>query len=578
MAQRSIHEGQNSPREGGLAQSFMSESEALVDREAFLVVLRALSTSEVRDAPLRAERWMLRLEKLHAISCAGSNPSEKDSTERLRPDQECYERVISTWLRADKEDPRISIARSEKWLQPNTKILNLFLDLCTKGRGAKSGLNLAVKHAEKAESILKDMIEDSERLGFRSTIAPNKDSFNFVIRGWTRCRKIPNIVERTSNALQLFEEYQKTHDASVAPDQKSYAMLLDALSVRAKMKVAKCRDWGNKELNGFSELETIERIIRHMHDIGEESNPDLSPTAHSYNILLSCWANLAPGHTNAPFEAEKVLHRMSRFKNEGEDSISPDTVSYTIVMRAWANSTHPTAPERVVWWLTKLLRDYDMTRDERLRPNTKLYNVVLRTLCAAQEMTKAEKILSSLIQHSQNDSNNDLAPNSESFVCVIRGWAGLAKKGSIDALKRAARQLDILIDYEMAETGLLSSLDLFERILDACAHLAPVKPVVLDTAVDTFEKLRRSRHTTSCQAFASLLHTGLLALSRPENDHVRQAFVTELIKDCCEAGLVGRPVLRALSNGPVRHTGYTFEASERLIADLFPYWPLPASW
>ena len=149
-------------------EAMVAEKEAalgnLLDRnpgwvctEDYLIVLRALAVSKLPDAPLRAERWIYRLEQ-HA---ANTSPDKANmSTSSLFgnaisvkgvviPTSECYQRVIEAWGDAINEDAARVVTRAERWLwknidspsriaRPNTACFNAFLNVCTKGRALKN--------------------------------------------------------------------------------------------------------------------------------------------------------------------------------------------------------------------------------------------------------------------------------------------------------------------------------------------------------------------------------------------------------------------------------------------------------
>ena len=287
------------------------DSPHLVDRKAFLVVLRAVAESGVPDAPLRAEKLVRKLEKLYyaEISVSPADDNQKRRTE-LQPNAECYRRVIDAWANAEKEDIKISLIRAEKMLQTHRKsdtlCYNAFLDLCTKGRGRKTSKHIATENAMKAERVLGFMIDDRIRHGSQSSIAPNLDSFNFVIRGWTRCRHDPRIAQKARATIQLLQDYHRDMDSSVRPDMKSYSMLMDAISVQAKHKIDQCHDISNENFNGMYEIASLNRILGELQTRQAAGDRHLVPTTMVYNTIISCWSNLAKLHRNAPLEAEKV--------------------------------------------------------------------------------------------------------------------------------------------------------------------------------------------------------------------------------------------------------------------------------
>jgi len=206
-----------------------------VTTDDFLVVLRALAASKLPDAALRSDRWLHRLEQHAGLV----HPNDANTNGPVVPNAECYQCVIEAWSSAISEDPARVITRAERWLwkhidnplesiRPTTACFNAFLEACTKGRsyrGSKS-TNLQRKHAEKAEEALKFMIERSSREGPGCAMAPNTESFNLVLRGWTRDRRNLNITEHTSRIFQMLETYQSIHGNSVRPNSKTVGTVI----------------------------------------------------------------------------------------------------------------------------------------------------------------------------------------------------------------------------------------------------------------------------------------------------------------------------------------------------------------
>ena len=309
--------------------SLLAQTPEKADTNAYLQVLRALAHCKDPDAPLRAEHWLQRLEK-----ASESSPS-------CVPTAECYQCVIQAWAAAEhEEDPVRAITRAERWLRkhlgssmeslrPDTACFNAFLDACSKGRGLKNNKNknLGILNAQKAQSTLDYMIKERQLKGDDARISPDTDSFNFVIRAWTRCRRSPDVAERAMGVLRMLEKYQRNINGSVGPDSKSYAMVLDAISVKAKLKAKRCEHKksarSDPNENGLNEIMLLKNTLSFMQKrAGQDSN--LAPVTHSYNMLISAWANVSSIHTDAPFEAEKVLQQMISLKDDGEDKAAPD--------------------------------------------------------------------------------------------------------------------------------------------------------------------------------------------------------------------------------------------------------------
>ena len=590
--------------------NLLDRNPSWVSTEDYLVVLRALAVSKLPDAPLRAERWIYRLEQHAATNVIVPEQNHTTTTTNLLfgnamsvkgvviPTSECYQCVIEAWGAVTNEDAARVVTRAERWLwknidapshiaRPNTACFNAFLNVCTKGRALKNTnerSSLVREHAQKAENVLRYMVAMRRKEGPECVMAPTLDSFNLVLRGWTRCRRSIDIVERTMDALNLMEQYQLSVDPNVRPDSKSYGMAMDAINVRAKLKVKRTRgpmgkmNRNNPSENGMEEIQLLTNMLDFLQEKKRAGDLYLAPKTSSYNILLSCWANAAFLHEHAPTEAEKILCQMTLFKEQGIDGVEPDSTSYLMVMRAWLNSNRPNRGTRSTWLLSKQWSDYRFNGNEDLKPTVDSYNMIIRVWIGLMEPLQAEKLLSELIIHGEEDKSGKLRPNSESFSLVIRAWLSVAERGSDTALITAAKWLFLVEERDKAEKGILSSGELFTLFFGAATKCAKSSVQILDITMEVFERLQKSRHNIDCLHYSRLLYVGIHVLSREEANQVRASFMEHVLKGCKEAGLVSSPLLNALSNGPIYPTGWTADESQRVLAEFFPQWPIPAAW
>lgn len=331
-------------------QSMLKSHPKDVDVQAFLVVLQALATPDIGDAgaPRRAEHWMTRLKNHQAII----------------PTPQCYQAVIQAWANSNKENILVVVNRSERWLneliaeseaspkqiRPTIECYNAFLDALTRGRSGSNKRNQTIiqSNASKAEGILRRLHSEFHHLGEAATAIPNTESFNFVIRGWTRCKHNTVIHTKVLALLRLMEAYQRENPKSsrVLPDTRSYSMAIDALGSVAKMKARRSyEDDGfidDPSVNGISELEEAQAVLSYMHDLQDAGIEGVVPHTVPYNILITGWAAIAGyGHDNAPFKAEEILRTMLSHKDNGFPDRSPDRISYEKVRQPfYPLSTH----------------------------------------------------------------------------------------------------------------------------------------------------------------------------------------------------------------------------------------------
>ena len=200
-----------------------------VDAEAYLVAIEGWAQSRHKAAARRAEDLLIRLERHFEES--GGDPS-------LRPRVEHYNAVIGAWANSQED---VSIVRAERWLnklrggdiiflRPNTESYNRFLDACSKGHGKRN--DLLKNNAIKAEQVLREMMTLQEQ-GYSGddadTIAPNTESFNYVIRAWTRCRQDISMAEKVMEVLRAMELYQRTEEGGVVKANTISCMYLQII-------------------------------------------------------------------------------------------------------------------------------------------------------------------------------------------------------------------------------------------------------------------------------------------------------------------------------------------------------------
>jgi hypothetical protein len=123
-----------------------------------------------------------------------------------------------------------------------------------------------------------------------------------------------------------------------------------------------------------------------------------------------------------------------------------------------------------------------------------------------------------------------------------------------------------------------TSPDLFDGVLSQAAKCENLGPEILDFAISILESYRASRHRVDFLAYVWVLQVGLNVLGTAKYDNTRFDFIEQLVKDCCDDGLLSNVFVRVLANGPVYYDGWTRGESARIVEELFPEWPLPWEW
>jgi hypothetical protein len=332
----------STPEKEAWLESLLDSSYKHVDAETFLIVLNALAL-DVKDpgAARRAEQWMKRL-KDHRIA---------------EPTAECYQAVIQAWANSSQERIQVLVNRAKRWLdeliaeseknpdgeikikiQPTIECYNAFLDACTRGRSGsnKKNQDIVKENAQKADAILRRLNSQAHHHnGPDYPLTPNTDSFNFVIRGWTRCQSDDLSTEKAMALLRKMESYQRDDpiNSKVRPNTKSYSMAMNALVSMAGRKARLCTSRGNfvvdPKLNGLKEMTDAQAILQYMHDLHDAGVEGVIPHTVPYNIILTGYANLSKSrHNNAPLKAEDFLRKMFSHKDNGFVDAAPDRLSF----------------------------------------------------------------------------------------------------------------------------------------------------------------------------------------------------------------------------------------------------------
>jgi len=464
----------------------------------------------------------------------------------LQPTVECYNSVIEVWSN-DKD--LISVVRSRRWLSkledearkntnddilrsplfPNARSYDLYLKSCSRGIGKQSTLHK--ERAEEAEEILQYRLSVNAPL----TIRPTTESFNYVCRAWTRCRKDISVASKVMNLVLLMERIQKEFVVTeenglnveeqelswkryVSPDTKTYTMALDGWIIKAGIVAEKWRsdrvrvlksiqnanrqrgreksgggDQFTAELtnnatigtqqddDGSNEMDSAYAILQYIHDLDRIGHADVHATVIAYNTLLSGWARLANEYrANIPLKSEKILHDMIALAEQGIINAAPDVTSFNAVIKAWGRTKQPNSTLRCEYWLRRMIREGGT--NFIAKPDVTTYNLCMDAHLNVGDAPRVEDLL--IEMDSMSDDDNNVSPNSESYSKVIRAWLDDEMNGNQygypgASLMNAFNWLNKLLDCEKSGDDhvlLGPAPELFSAILKTAARTVRILP------------------------------------------------------------------------------------------------------
>lgn len=556
----------------------------------------------------------------------------------VQPTVDCYNAVIEAWAN-DKD--LISVVRSRRWLskledaskdaptplssslQPNARSYDLYLHSCSRGIGKQ---HKQYRHrAEEAEDILRYRMSPNAPLSIR----PTTESFNFVIRSWTRCRKELEVATKVMALVREMEGIQrdallkqeksgrkKKHaddiwrwKLGVVPNTKTYTMAMDAWIIAAGCKASK---WSSEQrsLNntynqrargreengrgqstmspastsnddGTEEMENAESILKYIQTLEEIGRTDVRATVIAYNTLLSGWARLATTlRPNVPLKAEELLHQMMQLSENGDIDAAPDATSFNAVIKAWGNTQRPNSASRCEWWLRKMINEQQINihgeRSSVPPPNVQTYNLVMEAWLKLGDPSRVQDLLLEM------DASSDVAANSESFSKVIRAWLQEELSNTNQyglpgtSLENAFNWLQELMEREKTnKSDLGSSPDLYKAILKTAARTDATSKNILVVGQAAFWDMRDSRFGIDAQAYEWLLEIGAKVLG-PHDTKKRDDFVSSLVQQCCNDGYLSAKFINKLANPS--HYKPIQESDGVELALLLGEPPYPTSW
>ena len=642
-----------------------NENEFHLDPKCYQYVIQAWANSDKEEAIVirnRSERWLNDIIQksgdtlLSTVTIQGKNPPPRPPTVLNNNNNNNNNKPNNNKYDNDNDNDaqtKQNIAPPPK-IKPTIHCFNAFIDGLTRGRQGKNKRDrqILVENAAFSENILRRLHsmychrskqqqqqqqqqqeEEEDKINTYSDddiaiIRPNTDTFNHVIRGWTRCKQEHNIHKKVLTILRLMESDQRenpeafiTDSGLPRPNTKSYSMAMDALIAVAKQKARlynndqKSRrkqhnyhDNGNSNdhrehghdhhLNGMDEIKEATAILKYMHDLYDAGVEGVVPHRVPYNILITGYSalasfgqhryeyNISDDSGGEQFKAEEILRTMMSHRDNEFMEASPDVLSYEKVMLAWANSGHPQSGKRATWWLKQLWKDYDLypesastsSHKSSLLPTVSTYNIVMKALAGTDGALAAENVLLDLGERYRDERTDHpgLCPNSESFSIVIRAWLESADQARhvdqrIASIRRAYEWLSSLRGIEN-ENNLSTAPQLFTGMLSLLKSCAKKRPHVLDLAQQIFEDYRQSRHRLDNFSYATLLQVGLLSYSWSDSGEDRENFVENIFADCCDDGLVSNVFIRTLVDHPSN------ECKNLTDRALIQDWPLPPSW
>jgi len=382
-----------------------SEPKAAANTEAILDKMLKLSQSGLSsvDPNLDTYRWVLdsRLnangktkgiaewgEQILIVLQEKANQGEED----FRPTTDMYSKVVAAFCEAGNPEKGEELLQrlykdygernEDKRFEPNLQIFNSLLLGWTKVPSKSLR-----KACTRAEAILEHMskLANSRVL---LNVKPDLTSYNHVLECWSRLgdgEKAQDLLER------MIDRFESGTD-DIAPDTVSYSKVLSAWNRNGNRE--RCQfitnilhkqfcDLGNYRVHPnlilcglarFGEqpeaLRKAKALFQKCDDLKRAvANTDVKLNRKSYQHFLECIVKA--NRSQSGKQAEKLLDEMLEKYAAGDDDVKPNVKIYNLVIQALVETKDPKRTEEV---LARMYAE-DVRDEARVYPNLETFNV-----------------------------------------------------------------------------------------------------------------------------------------------------------------------------------------------------------
>ena len=411
-----------------------------------------LAKSGQRDAAIRAEEMLQRIEALH-----------DDGYYEKSPDVCSYNSVINAYAHgkvsgASDHAHRLMTRMDEKGIEPNAITWNTLLRCLLKEVKDAKSTKVSEEKVEDATSIISNM----EDLGLANTI-----SYNTVISILSKS-KLPDAAERSEVWLnRMIDQFAKTGNEKIQPDTTSFNSVIHTYANTNRFSAGAPQQAIANPNQLFASAKMAEKTLDRMEkSFKSGENDQVKPDVVSYSAVINAYAKAAKFDGECATIAMDILNRMLKMYEEGNKDVKPNKRTYTSVINAFARSGEAEAADNL---LTQM-KEYYALGDTSLKPDTVCYSSVIdgyAKVGGEEAGFRAEELLHEM-ENLYNQGDIDVKPNTRTYRSAI---TALGKSRQPRAAEKAEQILE-----EMEYMGSFGAHDLapnticYNAVIDAYAR------------------------------------------------------------------------------------------------------------
>jgi tetratricopeptide (TPR) repeat protein len=370
-----------------------SRTESIQLMQCYDWVLEAWSKSSSEGSSQKADSIFQRMKQLKLIM-----PFEDDDADEscALPNAESYSNIILAWSKSPGESAV---------LRANELLLEM-IDEFRAGNLANSEPELIAFNGvitswarlgrpDKAESALWLMVgmqNECERL------VPDVLTYNSVLHSHVMSRDKSKALDRIIDIVTYMEDHWK-EQPQIRPDSFTYNTLMKAWVQSGREDAA----------------EQIEAILTKMENYADRNHSGFDLSNRHFNVLINAYAKSKDRF--AAGKAHGLLKRMQHSKH-----VKPDIISFTSVIECYSKSSDPDASIIAEQLLKEAFENYKTNKDPKLMPNLRTFTMVILSLARCPRggnAAKARTLLEQLVKFYEESGDESLRPNEYPYNYVL---------------------------------------------------------------------------------------------------------------------------------------------------------------
>ena len=256
------------------------------------------------------------------------------------------------------------------------------------------------------ERILKRLVQ--ERDAGNPMVKIDTKLYNILLKAWSRCRE-KGSAERCEEILVRMKNMHSIGiNDQVKPNIESYNHVIKAIVQNGDRRTA---------------VEKAEKLVNQMLE-----DDSVAPDRRSFNLLLYAISNSS--QKDAGERAESILRTMKREYDNGKGNVHAkvDTNTYNQVMGAWVRSRQPGFEKKIQALFEELV---SAPKEWEIRPDTDTFNALLGGYLKSKQPDALIRIQETLeLMHESFEAGNDAAKPDHVTMNTVA--AAYAKRGTAD--------------------------------------------------------------------------------------------------------------------------------------------------